>query len=58
MKITKNEDGTVTVSVPQAPETYDPETGVLLVSETLSAAEFKAATAAPAPKKRPAKKSK
>lgn len=58
MKITKNEDGTVTVSVPQAPEAYDPETGGLFVSETLSADEFKKAVGAPAPKKRPAKKSK
>lgn len=57
MQITRNEDGTVTVSVPQAPETYDPATGGLFVSETVSAAEFRKATAA-APKKRPAKKSK
>lgn len=55
MKITKNEDGTVTVSVPQAPESYDPEIGALFVSETLTAAEFSKASSpspAAAPKKR------
>lgn len=51
MKITKNEDGTVTVSVPQAPETYDPATGGLYVSETVTEAEFSKAAGAATPKK-------
>lgn len=58
MKIAKNEDGTVTVSVPQAPETYDAETGGLFVSETVTAAEFSKAAEAAGPKKRRAKKAK
>jgi hypothetical protein len=47
VKVTRNEDGTVTVLVKQAPEVYDPAEGALYVPETMSADEFKAAIAKP-----------
>lgn len=41
MKITKNHDGTVTVTIPKVAEDYDATTGALTVSETLSAEAYK-----------------
>lgn len=56
MQTIRNDDGTVTVRIPQAPETYDATDGQLYVSETLSAADY--AKAAKLPTKRPAAKKK
>ncbi len=54
MDVTKNKDGTVTVRIPKADEEYDPATGGLFVSETLSAGDFAKAL----PKAKPASKPK
>ena len=52
MKVVKNEDGTVTVSIPRTDEVYDAAAGVLTSAETLSKEDFEAAIHPPkAPKK-------
>jgi hypothetical protein len=45
MKVTRNEDGTVTVSIPKADEVYDPVDGQLYIEETMGAEDFKSAVA-------------
>lgn len=47
MKVTRNDDGTVTVSLPKTDEVYDPESGALLITETLSDDDFAAAIKKP-----------
>lgn len=37
---TKNEDGSITVRIPKAPEVYDPADGGLYIEETISSKAF------------------
>lgn len=53
MKVTRNDDGTVTVRIPKADEVYDQSTGELYIEETLPSKEFTAALPKAAPPKKP-----
>lgn len=41
MKVTHNEDGTVTVRIPKSPEVYEATDGGLYIEETLDKEDFK-----------------
>ncbi len=54
MKVTRNDDKTVTVRIPKAPEVYEPADGQLYIEEALSGDDFRAALKPPkAPKPEP-----
>jgi hypothetical protein len=40
VKITRNEDGTVTVRIPKVPEVYDQADGGLYIEETVTAEQL------------------
>lgn len=49
MRVIKNDDGTVTVTIPKTDEQYDPASGGLIMSETLTAEDYATALKAEPP---------